>query len=264
MIRFLQTRAFIALALLAAGWPVLNWFALRLNDGSDEPWGLAALAAAALFAPWRSWREPLPARRLVWLCALLAFYSVAFPWMPPLVRALLLVTALGITAADRGFPAAWWGLLVLSLPVVATLQFYLGYPLRLLTTRLCVPLIALGGHTAHAAGTTLHWAGERVVIDAPCSGIRMLWTGLFFAACLACWHRLDARRTLALMRLAGIVLFLANVVRATLLFFIETGLWSVPSGSHEGAGLLCFCLATGVLLWIGERLAARQSAPAHA
>ncbi len=265
MIRFFQTRAWIALSLLAAGWPVLNWYALRLNDGSDEPWGLAALGAAALFAPWRSWREPLPTHRIVWLCGLLALYIVAFPWMPPMVRALLLVTALGLTAAsDRGFPAAWWGLLVLSLPVVATLQFYLGYPLRLLTTQLCVPLIALGGHTARAVGTTLHWAGERVVIDAPCSGIRMLWTGLFFAACLACWHRLDARRTFTLMRLAGLVLFLTNVLRATFLFFIETGLWSLPSGSHEGAGLLCFCLAAGVVLWIGERLANRPPARALA
>ncbi len=264
MLRLLTTRAFIGLSVLAAGWPVLRWYASRLNDGSDEPWGLAALAAALIFAPWRTWREPLPVRRVGWLCGLLALYIVAFPWMPPLIRALWLVTALGLVAADRGFPAAWWSLLVLSLPVVATLQFYLGYPLRLLTTQLCVPLIALVGHTAHAAGTTLYWAGERVVIDAPCSGIRMLWTGLFFAACLASWHRLDARRAFTLLRMAGLVLFLANVVRASLLFFIETGLWTVPSGSHEGAGLLCFALATGVILWIGERLANRQPSAASA
>jgi exosortase/archaeosortase family protein len=233
----------------------MRWYSLRLNDGSDEPWGLVALAAALVFAPWRSWRDPLPARRLVWLCGILAIYIVAYPWMPPLVRALVLVTTLGLAAADRGFPAAWWGLLVLSLPVVATLQFYLGYPLRLLTTQLCVPLIALAGQTARAAGTTLYWAGERVVIDAPCSGLRMLWTGLFFAACLACWHRLDARRAFTLMRLASLALFLTNVLRATLLFFFETGLWSAPAGSHEGAGLLCFSLAAGVVLWIGDRLA---------
>lgn len=252
--RLLESRAAALAALLLAGWPVLRWYALRLGDGSDEPWGLAALALALLFTPWRTLREPLPASRRAWLCGLLGAWCLAFGWLPPLGRALLLVTLLGTAAARRGFPAAWWGLLVLSLPVVSTLQFYLGYPLRWLTTQLSVPLIALGGHTARAEGTTLHWAGERVIVDAPCSGIQMLWTGLLIAAALACWHRLDLRGTFALARIAALAVFVANTLRATALFFTETGLWPAPGWSHEGIGVLLFALAALAVTLAAERL----------
>ncbi|MET0261822.1 MAG: archaeosortase/exosortase family protein [Rariglobus sp.] len=253
----LTSRAVALIALLVAGWPVLRWYALRLGDGSDEPWGLAALALALLFAPWRSWGEPLAPARRAWLCGLLALYCLALPWMPPLARALLLVTMIGIAASVRGFSTAWWGLLVLSLPVVSTLQFYLGYPLRWLTTHLSVPLIALGGHTARAAGTTLHWAGERVIVDAPCSGIQMLWTGLLIATALACWHRLDLRGTFTLVRVAAAVVFVANILRATALFFTETGLWPAPAWSHTGIGLGLFALSALAVLFTAERLAHR-------
>lgn len=259
---WVNSRLAVLLALLIAGWPVMRWYASRLGDGSDEPWGLIALVAALFFAPWRTMLDPLPRARVIALGIGLALYSAAYAWMPPLIRAGLYVTliALVVTPARHrvsgGFPSvAWWSLLVLSLPVVATLQFYLGYPLRVVTTQLSVPLIKLGGVTASAAGTTLTWAGERVIVDAPCSGIQMLWTGLFCAAALACWHRLGTRRTFRLAQIAAFTVFVANVLRAALLFFTESGNWPAPAWAHEGIGLALFGCAAIVILFAAERLA---------
>lgn len=226
--------------LCLACWPVARWYIARISDGSDEPWGLAALAAAIIFAPRTGWAEPLARGRMFWLCGLVAIYAAGYAFVPPLGHALLFVTAIGITVGRRGFPLAWWLLLVLSLPIIATLQFYLGYPLRLATTALCVPLLRLGGLHVTSKGTALHWAAETVIVDAPCSGIHMLWTGLFLAATLACWQRLDTRAAFRLLRRASCAVFVANVLRATALFCIESKVWPSPSWAHEGVGLVLF------------------------
>ncbi len=263
--RSANSRLAVLLALLAAGWPVLRWYAARLGDGSDEPWGLAALATALILAPWRTMPDPLPQRRILILITGLAVYSATYAWMPPLIRAFLFVTLIALAATPpknqsayrnphSTFPStAWWALLILSLPVVATLQFYLGYPLRVITTHLSIPLIKLGGINASASGTTLTWAGERVIVDAPCSGIQMLWTGLFCAAALACWHRLDAWRTLRLAQIAAFTVFVANILRATVLFFTESGNWPAPAWAHEGTGLALFACAALVILFAAEK-----------
>jgi exosortase/archaeosortase family protein len=251
----LDTRAAAVLALLCAGWPVLRWYALRLGDGSDEPHGLAALAAALIFAPWRAWREPLPPRRHATLAALLLVYCAAFPFAPPLARALLFVVPFGVAAAPGGFAFAWSALLALSLPLIATLQFYLGYPLRALTAALAAPLLALGGLRVESSGTTLAWAGERVIVDTPCSGLRMLWTGLVLAAVLACRLRLDARATLILFRQTALAVFVANTLRAAFVFCLETGLWPDPPWAHEAVGLALFAAVALGVISLAERRA---------
>ncbi len=236
-------RAVIVLLLCAACWPVARWYVARVTDGSDEPWGLAALLAALLLAPREGWSLPLTRRRLYLLSTVLAGYVLSYCWLPPLGHALLFVTLLALAAGQRRFPLAWWSLLVLSLPLIASLQFYLGYPLRWVTTALSVPLLRLGGLQVSASATTLHWAGETVIVDAPCSGIHMLWTGLFLAATLACWQRLDLRATFKLLQRASLTIFAANVLRATALFCVESGLWPSPPWMHEGVGLVLFALA---------------------
>jgi exosortase/archaeosortase family protein len=257
----LATRAAAVLALLIAGWPVLRWYALRLGDGSDEPHGLAALAAALFFAPWSAWRESLSPRRHATLAALLLVYCAAFPFAPPLARALLFVVLLGVAAAPRGFALAWATLLALSLPLVATLQFYLGYPLRALTATLAAPLLAFGGLRVEASGTTLAWAGERVVVDTPCSGLRMLWTGLVLAAVLACRLRLHARASFKLFRQAALAVFVANTLRAAFIFCLETDLWPNPSWAHETVGLALFAaVALGIVALAERRITAAATA----
>lgn len=245
--RSFSSRAAIVLTLGLACWPVWRWYVARVSDGSDEPWGLAALAAAMVFAPRDGWTEPLARERLRLLCVLMTVYVATYLWLPPLGHAVLFVTALALAVGRRCFPLAWWALLVLSLPLIATLQFYLGYPLRLVTTALCVPLLRLGGLPVAAEATTLRWAGETVIVDAPCSGIHMLWSGLFLAAVLACWQKLDGRGTLRLLRWAGSAVFVANVLRAAALFCIEAKIWPSPAWAHEGVGLALFALAASAI-----------------
>jgi len=257
---WLSSRAAVVIALGFACWPVARWYVARITDGSDEPWGLAALAAAVLFTPRTGWTEPLARVRLRLLCGIVAFYVASYVFLPPLMHALFVVTALGIAMGRRGFPLAWWALLVLSLPLVASLQFYLGYPLRLAVTALCVPLLRIGGLQVVAEGTALRWAGETVIVDAPCSGIHMLWTGLFLAACLACWQKLDMRQTFRLLRRASLAVFVANVLRAAALFCIESKLLPSPTWAHEGVGLLLFGCAAIAIFFISES-SARQTAP---
>lgn len=256
----LASRVTIVTALAIACWPVARWYIVRLRDGSDEPMGLVALVAALVCAPRHSWLEQLPRVQLHAVWGLLGAYVLTFAIAPPLVRALLFVTMLVVAAAGRRFPLAWWMLLVLSLPVVATLQFYLGYPLRVATAILCVPLLRLGGLHVTSDGTTLRWAGETVIVDAPCSGIQMLWTGLLLASILSCWQQLSTRDAWRLLRIAGVVVFAANVLRATALFCTETRLWPAPAWSHEGIGLAMFGLAALAICCLSEKFAGRSAA----
>ena len=73
------------------------------------------------------------------------------------------------------------GLMLLALPIIPPLQFYVGYPLRLATAFVSARLLSLHGLSIDAVGTCLDWNGTLIAVDAPCSGVRMLWTGLYLA-----------------------------------------------------------------------------------
>ena len=106
-------------AQFAATWPVWTWYVRRMADGSDEPWGTAALvtAAACMIAQARGRRQTAP--NLLLPVVLLAAYALTFPWLPPLLRAAMAVTALGCTASalfcGRTPGLGLWGLLLLAL-----------------------------------------------------------------------------------------------------------------------------------------------------
>ena len=139
-------------------------------------------------------------------------------------------------------PRVWW-LLLLALPVIASLQFYLGYPLRLATAHAAAPLLGLGGIDAAAAGAALLWHGQTVLVDPPCAGIGMLWVGSWSAALLSYLNGASARRTLLNGIFAAVVVFAANVLRNVLLFFPEAGLLQAPAWLHAAIGLAAFAAA---------------------
>ncbi len=262
----------LAPALLAAFWPVWRWYVARMSDGSDEPLGLVALVTAVAFFPRQGWREQIGRARLLGAAAALGLYVVAFDFVPLLVRGMLAMVAIAcVLPRDRSRPALpLIALLLLSLPLIATLQFYLGYPVRAVTAWCAAHLLDLGGHAVVARGTVLHWAGEEILVDAPCSGIRMLWTAAFLSAALAAAHRLSAWRYVRLAQLTAAIVFAANLGRTLLLFFLETGLWPNPPWAHEAAGLTMFLLATGACVaaarWLRpkEILTRGDSKPIHA
>lgn len=246
----------------ACFWPVWQWYVQRMNDGSDEPWALAALGAAVLL----SW--PRTGLRLVERDTLLAtgtaltmVYAVLAPFAPPLVRALAALSALGcvwisLSGARERAPAVI-GLLALSVPVIASLQFYAGYPLRIVTAGGATALLNLFGGDVMREGTNMMSGGHLVIVDAPCSGVRMMWTAAALCCVLAgLRNRLSWTGLAVSLLLVAPIVLVANAVRAALLFLIETAAEPPPPVLHAGVGVVTFVLVA-VLLLASEQLQAR-------
>lgn len=234
---------------LAALWPHGRWLARRLGDGSDDPWGLLALLAVAVLV-WhdRQQLNPAPATAVLALAGgLTLLAALAIGVLPAILAAAIALLALatllaGLLPAAR--PRLALVLLVLmTLPVGASLNFYFGYPLRWFCAWAAAPLIGLAGVTVTPDGAALAWNGQRVLVDAPCAGIAMLWVGLFAALLCSYLNGAGWRRVLVNAALAGLIVVAANVLRNAVLFFKEAGLVAWPAWTHEVIGLLAFALA---------------------
>jgi len=262
-----------SLLLAIAFWPVWVWYVARTLDRSDEPWGLVALATAIVYLTVGSCSSARAdsqsingTSRLIASCNLMGIglivaYIFSYHMVPDLVRALFFIFAICSLILVR-FPnipkAGLSGLLVLSLPLLPSFNFFLGYPLRVLvTTGTCAMLRSLGVH-ADGDGVMLLVNGEPTAIDAPCSGVNMLWAELYVISLLGCFYKLNVRQ-LGLIAFSGfgMVLF-ANILRASsLILFDQVALTAQFSGLskqepifHVAAGLLVFttvCAATLVL-----------------
>ena len=237
--------------LLAALWPHWLYAARRLTDGSDEPWGLLALLTVAALL----WRERAmliqPTRAALVASALLALFAAAAQLLlPDLAAAAIAMLALGLflVHALRRPATPLVVLLLLALPIIASLQFYLGFPLRLLIAQASSCLLWLGGLDAVAAGASIVVDGRIVLIDAPCAGIGMLWLGSYAAALASYLQGADARRTALNGVFAALLVMLANILRATVLFFPEAGLVHWPGWTHEAVGVAAFIAAITPLL----------------
>ncbi|HJU53647.1 MAG TPA: archaeosortase/exosortase family protein [Pyrinomonadaceae bacterium] len=262
----------IALVLAAqflALWPVWQWYAARVMGSADGKWGLLA----ALFAAVLLWRKRVlvvddAANARLWLPALfLLLYAASYTFIPPLARAAIGFTAVGLTLSalvlGRRCHAGLLGLLYLSLPVIPSLQFYGGYPLRVFVATVTAPILRLGGFNVVQEGTCLNWGGQLIWIDAPCSGVRMLWVGLFLVCVLAAVYDLRPLRTLYSLAAAFVVIIFGNVFRAVALFYLEAKVVEMPSWSHEYVGVVAFVvIAAGIVLIVrrmreGEKLCAQ-------
>jgi exosortase len=208
-------------------------------------WGLVALASA-LFFLWQqdSNRNEQPSLYLP--AAMFIVYAISYHFLPPLLISALALISIGCTLSTlrlaRRFHFGLIGLLLLALPVIPTLQFYLGYPLRVLVATLALPILRLNGIMVVRDGSCLSWGGTLISIDAPCSGIKMLWTGLYLAFALCCCYRLNNVKTAALAVMAVILVIFGNTLRAVSLFYIESGIIKMPGWTHEGVGLLLFAI----------------------
>lgn len=234
-------------ALLFALWPHWVWLARRLTEGSDEPWGILALATVAALVFRDRARLGLPSRNALIGSAVLAVgAAVLEPFVPSLVAAAVAMLALGVflAGATPQRPAApLVTLLLLALPIIASLQFYFGYPLRLATAHVAAPLLALAGLDVVARGAAFEFAGRTIVVDPPCAGIGMLWVGSYTAALLSHLAGAGARRTLVNALVAAVAVFAANVLCNALLFFPESGLVRAPAWAHGAIGLAAFAAA---------------------
>lgn len=249
----------VLLGLAAVFWPLLPWWVGRTADSSDGSWNLLALGAMLALTPWKAFREPVGEKAMIRLCALLALVLpfLAGGNLPPLVKGLAAAGMLALLWHDCGATPAVCLFPFLSLPLLATADFYLGYPLRLLVAEGSGALLRIAGWPVGVSGVGLAWDGRQVLVDAPCSGLKMLWFGGWMTLVAAGLCQLGPT---ALLRLGLAALFLLvglNVLRATVLFFPESGLWSLPEWGHEAIGGFFFFLAGGLILAAAHSLQIR-------
>lgn len=238
----------------AALWPHWGWAAARVADGSDDPLGLAALTALLFFVASAASRLRATPRG-GWMLASLALTAgatAAVFVLPPLVGALLAALALACSLhayMPAGQPLlAHAGLAVLALPLLSSLQFYAGYPLRLITAQASTWALQFAGVAAERAGTAMLVHGQWLIVDAPCSGVQMVWMAYFCAFCVAA--HAGRRDGVLLRRLpaVGALVLAGNVLRNTVLVVLQTRAQAVPEWVHEGTGLAILALVCAATL----------------
>ena len=140
------------------------WMAARVQDGSDAPLGLAALAALLMLL---GLRLPHAAHRTAHRLAGGGRGAHAVPtprcWSrrrwPARCSPRWRWSGTDGVAAHRRTRAALAGLVLLALPWIASLQYYGGYPLRVITAQASAWLLQLAGLAAERSGTGHAGAG---------------------------------------------------------------------------------------------------------
>jgi exosortase/archaeosortase family protein len=253
-----------------AAWPVWPWYVTRLSDSREDAAALVALLLLIVL-PGRG-RAPVArgatdARALLPSTLALAAYAVAFPFVSRLASAMLAFLALGFAWSTwrHGTPFRPWavGLGLLALPMASSLQFYLGYPLRLASGAVALVLLRLGGIAVERQGVYLRAGGELVMIDAPCSGMRMLWAALLLACCLAALFRLRARASMLAAAAAVTFAVAGNGLRTAALFWADTNAPQLPAYAHAGIGVAAFAMLAAALFAVVRALAAEDRACAR-
>ena len=255
----------LALLVLAL-WPTWWWMGQRMVDGSDDPLGVLALAALATVL-WQHRHQLRAAPRLGLQAAALAgavLTTVLHGQLPDLLVGLvsLLSLALGLLAflPARVATAPVLGLSVLSLPLLASLQFYAGFPLRVVTAEASRWLLSLA-HTVERTGSSLVVNGQLVIVDAPCSGVQMAWLGYFTACAVAlAVGRSNRSFVLRLPVVSGLVL-LGNVLRNTVLVALQASGVHLPAWGHDAIGLLVLGAVCAGIAWAMAGSSSSESKP---
>ena len=249
---------------VAATWDAWRWYVARIWAAPEEAATLVLTVAflgllALARAPGLRGPRPMP---LVAVAVLLVLYAAGHAVLPPIMCAALAVAAalfcLHIALCGERPPIAFWGLVALALPVLPSLQFTLGYPMRIVSAVLSVGLLQVHGLEVARQGTFLLWRGETVQFDAPCSGVNMLWAGLMLTLMGCVLLRLSAPRVVLALALSVALAIAGNVLRAASLFYVEAGrVADAPGWWHEGIGIAAFGLSSALTLVLLGRLRAR-------
>jgi exosortase/archaeosortase family protein len=237
-------------------WPHAAWYGQRIADGSDDPLGVVALAAigvlAARLAPQL---KRVPDLRWMALAAVLtATSTVALLFCPPLLCSLLAVLALTaglvawLPASAPRLPYA--GLMVLALPLLSSLQFYVGYPLRLVTAQLSAWLLQAGGMAAQRSGASMIVDGQLVIVDAPCSGVQMAWMAYFTAMVMAAVCGVRDTRLLRRLPFVSLLVLAGNTLRNSILVSMEAKGAAPTELVHQGTGLVVLAAVCLFVLWL--------------
>lgn len=238
---------------VVAAWPSMSWAFRRLLDGSDDPLGIVALAALmlALWAARLRFRGAPRAAHLTVATAMIVVANLPVAPLPDLMRALLTSLAIAATLAaiaERDEPIApYTGLAILALPLLSSLQFYAGFPLRVVTAEASRWLLTAAGSEVARVGSALTVDGHLVLVDAPCSGVKMAWVGYFTACIAALLFRVSNRSFFARLPLVGATVLVANIARNTVLVAAEASGVVMTEAMHAAVGLAAFALVCGAI-----------------
>jgi exosortase/archaeosortase family protein len=232
---------------ILAAWPHWQWMVRRASDGSDDPWGVVALLTIAILTLVDKDKLRIPQVAALNVTALIMITATAtWGWLPPIISTA--VALIGCTyliaqllpASRTVMPLLCFA--ILALPLVASLNFYLGYPLRWFCAQVTSAILSVFGTSVTPAGASLWWNGKTILIDAPCAGIAMLWIGLYLGALFSYFNSANTLRTLLNISMTSALVIMANVIRNTLLFYKESGILHLPHWTHEAIGLITFAL----------------------
>jgi exosortase/archaeosortase family protein len=244
-----------------AFWPVWLWYGERLIDGSDDPVGVLALLTLSFVVWWKRkcvlgggspsrFANSITRYTTAIVAGLLLVYCMIQAWAPPFILAMIALAVIGLCLARiRNYQptAGDWALLLLSLPVVASLNFYFGYPLRMLACWLASVMLNLGGLAVFTEDAAILSNNSVVGIDPPCGGVKLLWATMYVAATLSSMRRLAWLSTVKVMLLAVLVAVIANALRVSSLFYVESGIVEFSgtwhSFVHAGVGVAVFVLS---------------------
>ena len=146
---------------------------------------------------------------------------------------------------------------MLSLPLLASLQFYAGFPLRVVTAEASSWLLSLA-HTVERTGSSLVVDGQLIIVDAPCSGVQMAWLGYFTACAVALAVGRNNSSFLLRLPLVGTLVLLGNVLRNTVLVALQASGQHLPSWGHDAVGLVVLAAVCTGIAWVMSRPPLRE------
>jgi exosortase/archaeosortase family protein len=256
----------VSTLVVVATWDAWRWYVQRVWAAPEEAAALALTIAflgvlAVVRRPASRALQPIP---LVPVAILLVAYAASHVVLPPIMCAAVAVattlSCLHVAAVGARPPVAFWGQVALALPVLPSLQFTLGYPMRIVSAALATALLQAHGLGVTRQGTFLVWQGQMVQFDAPCSGVNMLWAGLLLTLMGCVLLRLPAAKVMLAVGLSILLAIVGNVLRASSLFYVEAGLLpDAPGWWHDGIGIVAFMLSAAATLWLLCRLRDREA-----
>jgi len=252
---------FVSALVATATWDAWRWYFSRIASAPEEAAALALTVAFLGLVGLSRLSRPTPPGPLPLLpiATLLAVLGATHAVLPPILRAAaalaLTLFCLHLAMFKERPPVAFWGLVALALPVLPSLQFTLGYPMRVVSAALTAGLLQAHGLAIVRQGTFLAWRDELIQFDAPCSGVNMLWAGLLLTLMGCVLFRLGVLKVAAAIALALALVIAGNVLRASSLFYVEAGLVPhAPGWWHDGIGIVAFGLSAIAILWVLTRL----------
>lgn len=250
--------SWLMLAPLAAYWSVWADYAGRLLSDPDAVVHLVAVAVGVVVL----WDQGTSQRTrslrrggfaLSFVCVVA--FALAYAHVAAMARCALALLGVGsFVCWQRGSARPFLGLafMLLGIPMLAQLESLAGVSLRVTVADAAAALVRMPGLPIEADGTRLVWAGGAVDVDAPCSGLRMLWTGALASLVAIARFRLRASAALSLAAGALLLIWSGNVLRCAALFYVESGMVTAPAWAHGGIGLIVFC-GVCASLWEGAR-----------